>query len=163
MDVELRPRIADVHRSEKVTPITATPNELPTCYIVDSAPASPPARGRSAYASTVVVSGVIASQHARLAVVVIVLAGPLGLASSGGVRVFRRDGDTVLRTWSGDGSVTNLLCRSDMLLDLTPQGWPGRYRGIAPPRQVRVGPWRCRPLFLGVSGARCWSGHPGGR
>ena len=40
----------------------------------------------------------------------------------GGVSVFLRDGDTVLRTWSGYGPVTVLLCGTDMLLDLTPLG-----------------------------------------
>jgi predicted dithiol-disulfide oxidoreductase (DUF899 family) len=40
----------------------------------------------------------------------------------GGVSVFLRDGDSVLLTWSGYGSVTNLLCGSDMLLDLTSLG-----------------------------------------
>lgn len=40
----------------------------------------------------------------------------------GGVSVFLRDGDTVLRTWSGYGPVTGLLCGTDMLLDLTPLG-----------------------------------------
>jgi predicted dithiol-disulfide oxidoreductase (DUF899 family) len=40
----------------------------------------------------------------------------------GGVSVFLRDGETVLRTWSGFGSVTNLLCGTDTLLDLTPLG-----------------------------------------
>jgi predicted dithiol-disulfide oxidoreductase (DUF899 family) len=40
----------------------------------------------------------------------------------GGVSVFFRDDDTVLHTWSGYGPVTNLLCGTDMLLDLTPLG-----------------------------------------
>jgi predicted dithiol-disulfide oxidoreductase (DUF899 family) len=40
----------------------------------------------------------------------------------GGVSVFFRDGDTVLRTWSGYGPVTYLLCGNDILLDLTPLG-----------------------------------------
>ena len=40
----------------------------------------------------------------------------------GGVSVFRRDGDTVLHTWSGYGPVTDLLCGTDILLDLTPLG-----------------------------------------
>ncbi len=40
----------------------------------------------------------------------------------GGVSVFFRDGDTVLRTWSGYGPVIYLLCETDILLDLTPLG-----------------------------------------
>ena len=40
----------------------------------------------------------------------------------GGVSVFVRDGDTVLRTWSGYGPVIDLLCGTDVLLDLTPLG-----------------------------------------
>jgi predicted dithiol-disulfide oxidoreductase (DUF899 family) len=40
----------------------------------------------------------------------------------GGVSVFLRDRDTVLRTWSGFGSITSLLCGTDILLDLTPLG-----------------------------------------
>jgi predicted dithiol-disulfide oxidoreductase (DUF899 family) len=40
----------------------------------------------------------------------------------GGVSVFLRDGDTVLRTWSGYGLVTDLLCGTDMRLDMTPLG-----------------------------------------
>ncbi len=40
----------------------------------------------------------------------------------GAVSVFLRDDDTVLHTWSGYGDVTNLLCGTDMLLDLTPLG-----------------------------------------
>jgi predicted dithiol-disulfide oxidoreductase (DUF899 family) len=40
----------------------------------------------------------------------------------GGVSVFLRDGDTVLRTWSGYGPVTYLMCETDILLDLTPLG-----------------------------------------
>ncbi len=37
----------------------------------------------------------------------------------GGLSVFFRDGDTVLRSWSGYGPVTQLLCTTDQLLDLT--------------------------------------------
>jgi predicted dithiol-disulfide oxidoreductase (DUF899 family) len=40
----------------------------------------------------------------------------------GGISVFLRDGDTVLRTWSGYGSITDLFCTTDILLDLTPLG-----------------------------------------
>ena len=40
----------------------------------------------------------------------------------GGLSVFLRDGDTVLRTWSGYGPVIQLLCATDQLLDLTPLG-----------------------------------------
>lgn len=40
----------------------------------------------------------------------------------GGVSVFFRDGDTVLRTWSGYGAITGLLYGGDILLDLTPLG-----------------------------------------
>lgn len=40
----------------------------------------------------------------------------------GGVSVFLRDDDTVLRTWSGYGPVIYLLCETDILLDLTPLG-----------------------------------------
>ena len=40
----------------------------------------------------------------------------------GGLSVFARDGDTVLRTWSGYGPVIQLLCATDQLLDLTPLG-----------------------------------------
>jgi predicted dithiol-disulfide oxidoreductase (DUF899 family) len=40
----------------------------------------------------------------------------------GGISVFLRDGDTVLHTWSGYGSATDLFCTTDMLLDLTPLG-----------------------------------------
>ncbi len=40
----------------------------------------------------------------------------------GGVSVFLRDGDAVLRTWSGYGPVVALLCTTDQLLDLTPLG-----------------------------------------
>jgi predicted dithiol-disulfide oxidoreductase (DUF899 family) len=40
----------------------------------------------------------------------------------GGVSVFLRDGDTVLHTWSGYGSISYLLCGTDVLLDLTPLG-----------------------------------------
>ena len=40
----------------------------------------------------------------------------------GGVSVFLRDGDTVLRTWSGYGPVMDLLCGTDIHLDLTPLG-----------------------------------------
>ena len=40
----------------------------------------------------------------------------------GGVSVFLRDGDTVLRTWSGYGPVIDLFCETDILLDLTPLG-----------------------------------------
>ncbi len=40
----------------------------------------------------------------------------------GAISVFLRDGDAVLHTWSGYGQVTNLLCGTDMLLDLTPLG-----------------------------------------
>ena len=40
----------------------------------------------------------------------------------GGISVFLRDGDTVLRTWSGYGPVIELLCGTDTLLDLTPLG-----------------------------------------
>jgi predicted dithiol-disulfide oxidoreductase (DUF899 family) len=40
----------------------------------------------------------------------------------GGLSVFFRDGDTVLRTWSGYGPVIQLLCATDQLLDLTPLG-----------------------------------------
>ena len=35
----------------------------------------------------------------------------------GGVSVFLRDGDTVLRTWSGYGPVIDLFCETDILLD----------------------------------------------
>jgi predicted dithiol-disulfide oxidoreductase (DUF899 family) len=40
----------------------------------------------------------------------------------GGVSVFLRDGDTVLRTWSGYGPVTYLFCGTDICLDMTPLG-----------------------------------------
>jgi len=40
----------------------------------------------------------------------------------GGISVFFRDGDTVLHTWSGYGPVTDLVCETDILLDLTPLG-----------------------------------------
>jgi predicted dithiol-disulfide oxidoreductase (DUF899 family) len=40
----------------------------------------------------------------------------------GGVSVFFRDGDTVLRTWSGYGPVSYLFCETDILLDSTPLG-----------------------------------------
>ena len=40
----------------------------------------------------------------------------------GGVSVFFRDGDTVLHTWSGYGVITDLLCGTDIRLDLTPLG-----------------------------------------
>ncbi len=40
----------------------------------------------------------------------------------GAVSVFLRDGDNVLHTWSGYGQITNLLCGTDMLLDMTPLG-----------------------------------------
>jgi predicted dithiol-disulfide oxidoreductase (DUF899 family) len=40
----------------------------------------------------------------------------------GGISVFLRDGDTVLHTWSGYGSATDMFCTTDMLLDLTPLG-----------------------------------------
>jgi predicted dithiol-disulfide oxidoreductase (DUF899 family) len=40
----------------------------------------------------------------------------------GGLSVFARDGDTVLRTWSGYGPVIQLLCATDQLLVLTPLG-----------------------------------------
>jgi predicted dithiol-disulfide oxidoreductase (DUF899 family) len=40
----------------------------------------------------------------------------------GGVSVFYRDGDVVLRTYSGALHVTDLLCGTDQLLDLTPLG-----------------------------------------
>jgi predicted dithiol-disulfide oxidoreductase (DUF899 family) len=40
----------------------------------------------------------------------------------GGVSVFVRDGDTVLRTWSGYGPIMGLLYGTDILLDLTPLG-----------------------------------------
>jgi predicted dithiol-disulfide oxidoreductase (DUF899 family) len=40
----------------------------------------------------------------------------------GGVSVFFRDGDAVLRTWSGYGPVIELFCGTDTLLDLTPLG-----------------------------------------
>jgi predicted dithiol-disulfide oxidoreductase (DUF899 family) len=40
----------------------------------------------------------------------------------GGLSVFRRDGDAVLRTWSGYGPVIQLLCTTDQLLDLTSLG-----------------------------------------
>jgi predicted dithiol-disulfide oxidoreductase (DUF899 family) len=40
----------------------------------------------------------------------------------GGLSVFLRDGGTVLRTWSGYGPITQLLCTTDQLLDLTPLG-----------------------------------------
>ncbi len=40
----------------------------------------------------------------------------------GGVSVFYRDGDTVLRSYSGFRSVVDLLCGTDQYLDLTPLG-----------------------------------------
>jgi predicted dithiol-disulfide oxidoreductase (DUF899 family) len=40
----------------------------------------------------------------------------------GGVSVFFRDGDTVLRTWSGYGPVIYLFCGTDIMLDMTPLG-----------------------------------------
>jgi predicted dithiol-disulfide oxidoreductase (DUF899 family) len=40
----------------------------------------------------------------------------------GGVSVFYRDGDTVLHTYSGYSSVSDLLCGTDQYLDLTPLG-----------------------------------------
>lgn len=45
-----------------------------------------------------------------------------GPGEKGGVSVFYRDGDTVLRTWSGYGRVTYLYTGNDVLLDLTPLG-----------------------------------------
>ena len=41
---------------------------------------------------------------------------------AGGVSVFLWDGDTVLRTWSGYGQVTDLLRGTGIRLDLTPLG-----------------------------------------
>jgi predicted dithiol-disulfide oxidoreductase (DUF899 family) len=40
----------------------------------------------------------------------------------GGVSVFYRDGESVLLTWSGYGSVIDLMCGTDLRLDLTPLG-----------------------------------------
>jgi predicted dithiol-disulfide oxidoreductase (DUF899 family) len=40
----------------------------------------------------------------------------------GGTSVFLRDGDTVLRTWSGYGPIIDVLNGTDTLLDLTPLG-----------------------------------------
>ncbi|HET9898239.1 MAG TPA: DUF899 domain-containing protein [Streptosporangiaceae bacterium] len=40
----------------------------------------------------------------------------------GGVSVFFNDGDAVLHTWSGYGLVIDLLCGTDIRLDLTPLG-----------------------------------------
>jgi predicted dithiol-disulfide oxidoreductase (DUF899 family) len=40
----------------------------------------------------------------------------------GGASVFFRDGATVLHTWSGYGLVNDLMCGTDMRLDLTPLG-----------------------------------------
>jgi predicted dithiol-disulfide oxidoreductase (DUF899 family) len=40
----------------------------------------------------------------------------------GGVSVFYRDDDTVLHTYSGYSSVSDLLCSTDQYLDLTPLG-----------------------------------------
>jgi predicted dithiol-disulfide oxidoreductase (DUF899 family) len=40
----------------------------------------------------------------------------------GGLSVFRRDGGTILRTWSGYGPVIQLFCTTDQLLDVTPLG-----------------------------------------
>jgi predicted dithiol-disulfide oxidoreductase (DUF899 family) len=40
----------------------------------------------------------------------------------GGLSVFLRDGDTILRTWSGYGPVAALFCTTDQLLDMTPLG-----------------------------------------
>jgi predicted dithiol-disulfide oxidoreductase (DUF899 family) len=40
----------------------------------------------------------------------------------GGLSVFFRDGDTVLRAWSGYGPVIYLLNGTDILLDMTPLG-----------------------------------------
>jgi predicted dithiol-disulfide oxidoreductase (DUF899 family) len=40
----------------------------------------------------------------------------------GGVSVFLRDGDTVLLTWSGYGPIIDLMCGTDLRLDLTPLG-----------------------------------------
>jgi predicted dithiol-disulfide oxidoreductase (DUF899 family) len=40
----------------------------------------------------------------------------------GGVSVFYRDGDTVLHTYTGYRSVTDLFCATDQYLDLTPLG-----------------------------------------
>jgi len=40
----------------------------------------------------------------------------------GGISVFARDGDTVLRTWSGYGLIIDLLHGTDQRLDLTPLG-----------------------------------------
>jgi predicted dithiol-disulfide oxidoreductase (DUF899 family) len=40
----------------------------------------------------------------------------------GGLSVFLRDGDTILRTWSGYGPVAALFCTTDQLLDMTPMG-----------------------------------------
>jgi predicted dithiol-disulfide oxidoreductase (DUF899 family) len=40
----------------------------------------------------------------------------------GGISVFLRDGDTVLRTWSGYGPIIDVLNGSNTLLDLTPLG-----------------------------------------
>jgi predicted dithiol-disulfide oxidoreductase (DUF899 family) len=53
--------------------------------------------------------------------------GQPGLCTSrpgeqGGDSVFTRDGDTVLHTWSGYGPVIDLLCGTDILLDLAPLG-----------------------------------------
>jgi predicted dithiol-disulfide oxidoreductase (DUF899 family) len=40
----------------------------------------------------------------------------------GGVSVFLRDGETVLHTYSSYGAATDLLCGTDLYLDLTPRG-----------------------------------------
>ena len=40
----------------------------------------------------------------------------------GGASVFLRDGGTVLHTWSGYGPIIDVLCGTDVLLDLTPLG-----------------------------------------
>ena len=40
----------------------------------------------------------------------------------GGLSVFLRDGDTILRTWSGYGPVIELFCTTDQLLNVTRLG-----------------------------------------
>lgn len=45
-----------------------------------------------------------------------------GPGEQGGMSVFYRDGDSVLHTYSGYLSVTDLLCGTDQYLDLTPLG-----------------------------------------
>jgi predicted dithiol-disulfide oxidoreductase (DUF899 family) len=45
-----------------------------------------------------------------------------GPGEKGGVSVFVRDGDTVLHTYSAYGASTDLLCGTDLYLDLTPLG-----------------------------------------